>query len=605
MKLLRVLLFIIILSLFIPNPVYAVTQTRAINAEGSLLSGVYIGGATDYTNLNSDDGDASVLRMSMHDSHSYDMQNFVSAYSSINSVSLTFKVRKFADFLVTYTPFVRIAGINYNGASWDLPFFGGAYQSHTETWNTNPATGVAWTSTQINAAEFGLYVTTATTTQATYLYITVDYVGVALGSVSTSAASGISYNGTHNATLNGEITNTGGENADYRGFCWGTTSNSTTPSSGEVPPASYTSNQTFVGSFSTGTFSHTVTGLLLHTTYYYRAYSHNSIGWSYGTERSFTTLNNPSVNTVAASIIAVSTARLNALVVNDGGEVCTIQFAYAPTAGGPYANYAAIVAAGNVANTTGTWSTGQSPFVNISGLTGVTSYTFMVRITNSVSSQYGSQLTFTTQSGIIEPTGFKGIPDATYISLQWVKGVGSTNTLIRYKTGSYPIDVADGTQVYFSTQTSTVHNSLTPGTTYYYKAWGESGGSYSSGNITLLVTTLASAASVNILPPPQTPTRWYQSPNYMRMSNLPFYGIVNWWADSFGIPRPTIWSTLGLLFSMMCGIFVYAKSQKTLLADFVVTFLMLIEAFMELITMWVVLPFALLSVALIVVGERL
>lgn len=90
------------------------------------------------------------------------------------------------------------------------------------------------------------------------------------------------------ADLRGDITDTGGEDADERGFVWDTTSQS---DPGDTSPtnSSYSSSWTETGTFGTGNFSNTETGLTEGTTYYYRAGAHNSAGWSYGSESSFTT----------------------------------------------------------------------------------------------------------------------------------------------------------------------------------------------------------------------------------------------------------------------------------------------------------------------------
>lgn len=79
------------------------------------------------------------------------------------------------------------------------------------------------------------------------------------------------------ATLNGNITDHGGENCDYRGFEWGLSS------------GNYSANWTEGGSFGTGAFSHGITGLSDNTTYFYRSMAHNGAGWGYGNEISFTT----------------------------------------------------------------------------------------------------------------------------------------------------------------------------------------------------------------------------------------------------------------------------------------------------------------------------
>ena len=93
--------------------------------------------------------------------------------------------------------------------------------------------------------------------------------------VSTSAASNVEETTT---TLNGNITATGGENADSRGFEWDTDSG-----------APYSSNWTEAGSFGTGTFTGNLTGLTRGELYYYRAMAHNSAGWAYGGEQTFLT----------------------------------------------------------------------------------------------------------------------------------------------------------------------------------------------------------------------------------------------------------------------------------------------------------------------------
>ncbi|MBU1943507.1 MAG: hypothetical protein KKE36_07540, partial [Actinobacteria bacterium] len=93
--------------------------------------------------------------------------------------------------------------------------------------------------------------------------------------LTTSAATSIT---TAGATLNGNITSTGGENADQRGFRYrkdGTTNWTDWAQS---------------GSYGTGTFLHPVTGLSPGTAYEYQAGGHNSAGWSYGGIETFTTV---------------------------------------------------------------------------------------------------------------------------------------------------------------------------------------------------------------------------------------------------------------------------------------------------------------------------
>lgn len=101
----------------------------------------------------------------------------------------------------------------------------------------------------------------------------------------TNAASSIAL---ETATLNGDITTTGGDTPDERGFVWDTESHS---DPGNTAPASsaYADYETETGTFGTGAYTYGATGLDPTTTIYVRAYAHNANGYAYGNEVSFTT----------------------------------------------------------------------------------------------------------------------------------------------------------------------------------------------------------------------------------------------------------------------------------------------------------------------------
>jgi hypothetical protein len=95
---------------------------------------------------------------------------------------------------------------------------------------------------------------------------------------STTSSSSIT---TTTATLTGNITDTGGEANTIRGFDIGTDN-------------TYTMTDiTESGSYSTGSYSLTVTGLTCNTTYHYRAYSTNTAGTGTGSDDTFTTSSCP------------------------------------------------------------------------------------------------------------------------------------------------------------------------------------------------------------------------------------------------------------------------------------------------------------------------
>ena len=85
---------------------------------------------------------------------------------------------------------------------------------------------------------------------------------------------------TTTATVGGDITATGGDNATIRGVEFSTTNGF---ANGTGTPV------TESGSFGTGTFTRSLTGLSAGTVYYFKAFATNSVGTSYGSQETFTT----------------------------------------------------------------------------------------------------------------------------------------------------------------------------------------------------------------------------------------------------------------------------------------------------------------------------
>jgi len=95
--------------------------------------------------------------------------------------------------------------------------------------------------------------------------------------VATNAESAVTAS---TATLNGNITSTGGANANERGFAWGTETNLS---------GGNTATTSSFGDFGAGPFSQALSELDESTTYYFRAFAANSIGTSTGEILNFTT----------------------------------------------------------------------------------------------------------------------------------------------------------------------------------------------------------------------------------------------------------------------------------------------------------------------------
>ena len=93
----------------------------------------------------------------------------------------------------------------------------------------------------------------------------------------TISTSNISATTTNSASSGGNITSDGAAAVTARGVCWSTSSNPTINNS-----------KTTDGS-GIGSFTSSITGLSVNTTYYVKAYATNSAGTAYGNEISFTT----------------------------------------------------------------------------------------------------------------------------------------------------------------------------------------------------------------------------------------------------------------------------------------------------------------------------
>ena len=170
-------------------------------------------------------------------------------------------------------------------------------------WNWNSATGATgykWSATNsyIGATDLGnALAKTETSLTCNTAYTRYVWAYNASGCVSAAAtltqtasscvttptvlSSAASSTGATSTSLNGNISATGGATVTIRGFKYST-------SNGFNPVISGT-NISESGSYGTGVFSLTPTGLVSSTTYYAVAYATNSIGTTYGDQISFTT----------------------------------------------------------------------------------------------------------------------------------------------------------------------------------------------------------------------------------------------------------------------------------------------------------------------------
>ncbi len=126
--------------------------------------------------------------------------------------------------------------------------------------------------------------------------------------LTTTAASAIT---SSSLTSGGNISSDGGSAITARGVCWGTSANPT-----------ITGSKTTDGT-GTGSFASNITGLTPGTTYYVNAYATNSIGTSYGTQITVTTL---APSYPGTSLTAVKIAGIWWAPVNAGYDQSTLQY---------------------------------------------------------------------------------------------------------------------------------------------------------------------------------------------------------------------------------------------------------------------------------------
>lgn len=192
---------------------------------------------------------------------------------------------------------------------------------------------------------------------------------------------------TSNATVVGNIVNTGGIPVTASGVVISTSPN---PTRGTVGVIDSTTNPLV----STGTFSVNLTGLTSATTYYYRAYAVNAQGTSYGADSTFTTNASavlPTVTKVTASNITTTTVTVGGNIVSDGGSPITVSGVVYSILPNPQ-----LLVTGVVDSTTTPLVANGSFSINPIGLMHSTKYYYRAYATNSVGTAYSVEDSFTT-----------------------------------------------------------------------------------------------------------------------------------------------------------------------------------------------------------------
>ena len=162
-------------------------------------------------------------------------------------------------------------------------------------------------------------------------------------------------------------------------MCWSTSPNPTVASS-------HTTN----GS-GTGSFSSSITGLNISTTYYVRAYATTAVGTAYGDEKTFTTRDGiPSVTTADVTAIMAESAVCGGTVNDNCGLTVITRGVCWSTSPTPTFDDS------HTTNGSGNGSFSSS----LTGLSLNTTYYVRAYATTVAGTGYGEQKTFTTRNGI-------------------------------------------------------------------------------------------------------------------------------------------------------------------------------------------------------------
>jgi len=95
---------------------------------------------------------------------------------------------------------------------------------------------------------------------------------------------------------------------------------------------------------------------------------------------------------------------------------------------------------------------------------------------------------------------------------------------------------------------------LTPGTTYWFKAWGYDAGDFSSSNVTEMATTFAGGVEgESPFQAPDEPSNFWGPPQYTNLANLPMYDNFNARADDLGMDRGNFWMMIFWMIAVVLG----------------------------------------------------
>jgi hypothetical protein len=178
----------------------------------------------------------------------------------------------------------------------------------------------------------------------------------------------------------------------------------------------------------------------------------------------------------------------------------------------------------------------------------------------------------------------------TDIKLTWdwwpVSGNSTVQIAIYYGLYYYPIDLADGTLIYQGTGDAYTHTNLSPGTTYYYRAWLLCGGNYSADYVQDWATTYGSSPVVS---PPEQPGGWFQDPSCRAYSQIPMLSdALAAITTGYGFPATTVCVMFTLLWIIILGLVVFLFIHSAMMMVITISVLIILASIMGLLPLWMI-----------------
>ncbi len=376
---------------------------------------------------------------------------------------------------------------------------GSIVSSRGVVWSTSTGPTVALSTKTIDGSGIGIFVSSITSLTPGKTYYIRSYatnsIGTSYGnelsfsaislpaSVSTFAVTNITAS---TAQSGGNVTADGGGLITAKGIVWGTSKDPT------IALSTKTSDGTGLGPFTSS-----LTSLKPATTYFVRAYATNSSGTSYGSETSFTTL--PATPTVTTTIGITNITAISATgggnISSDGGGLVTARGLVWGTSPLP------TISLSTKTNDGGGVGTFNS---SMTGLTTNTKYFVRAYATNSAGTSYGNETTFTTLNNlpILVTNDVTSITATTAVLNGNVTADGGSSVTQKGIVWS----MTSGPNLSSNLGNLTVGpglgsiavgpTGLTPGATYYVKAYATNNNGTAYGN-EVTFKTLATNPSIS------------------------------------------------------------------------------------------------------------